>query len=206
MGLPHSRRTEQHEKKTRRRRRRRRSRVRMQRSGAVTTAPRAGCVQARHEQADGRHLRVGLDEEQPPPARPPPCRLQRRRRRPRPARQQGKRQSRTHGTPEAEEATGMTACSLRRRARCPSGSCSTARASASSAATWPQAARTATRYAGTPTPRTSSPGPASYAPAARRQHRMSCPRRFLAMSRSPDRALNILPSIYWQQTARENSR
>ena len=77
-------------------------------------------------------------------------------------------------------------CATLRRARCPSGSCSTAQASASSAATWPQAARTATRSAGTPTRWTSSPGPASSATAARRQHRMSCPRRFLAMSRSPD--------------------
>ncbi|XP_066352050.1 type IV inositol polyphosphate 5-phosphatase 9-like isoform X2 [Miscanthus floridulus] len=90
--------------------------------------------------------------------------------------------TRTHGTPEACMRMTRRACGALRRARCPSGSCFTARASASSAATWPQAARTATRYAGTLTPRASSPGPASSAPAARRQHRMSCPRRFLAMS------------------------
>ena len=109
--------------------------------------------------------------------------------------------TRTHGTPEACMRMTRRACGALRRARCPSGSCFTARASASSAATWPQAARTATRYAGTLTPRASSPGPASSAPAARRQHRMSCPRRFLAMSRSPDRALNILLAA-----ATENSR
>lgn len=82
------------------------------------------------------------------------------------------------------------ATTYERRARCPSGSCSTARASASSAATWPQAARRATRCAGTPTRRASSPGPASSASTAWRQHPVRCPRRFLAMSMSPDRALN----------------
>lgn len=69
-----------------------------------------GRVQVPHEQADGRNLRVRLDEEQPLPARPSPRRVQRRRRRPRPARQQGKKQSASHARAAHQRQEKPQAC------------------------------------------------------------------------------------------------
>jgi hypothetical protein len=159
----------------------------------------------RRKQADGRHLCHGLGEKRAPPARSPPRRLQRRRRRPRPARQQGKEEEDESAiTPLPKHfrmrhsRDGVRHVGLR-RARCRSDSCCTERASASCAATWPPAARRATRCSGTPTRRRSSRGRASTATAPWR----SCPRRSSIMSRSSESCTSH-PS-WWQENSQQRA-